>query len=234
MLMKNMKKVNHPLSQMTKNKDFKNKIILFVSLIIISILFYVVSQQFNLPLVKEYVAKQGILGMFIYILLQVFQIVVALVPGEPIQIFGGFLYGNLLGFILSTIGIMFGSVIAFYLARKLGLPLVKIFVKEELLIKVQNKLETNSASAILFLLFLFPGLPKDVLVYALGLSNIRFNRFFIIYFVARIPGMFVANYIGAQALHITTAQVLGLSVLLIPILALIYWQRKPLQALLSL
>nr|WP_315019597.1 TVP38/TMEM64 family protein [uncultured Aminipila sp.] len=148
--------------------------------------------------IKNFVENYGIFGALIFIAFQVIQIVVAIIPGEPIQIAGGYIYGTLGGFTLSTIGIMMGSIIAFLISRKFGLPVVKIFIKEEKLFYYKDKFESKKGLLIIFLLCLIPGIPKDVLVYAVGLTLIRFRIFFAIYFFARIPAGILASYMGAQ------------------------------------
>jgi uncharacterized membrane protein YdjX (TVP38/TMEM64 family) len=148
--------------------------------------------------IKGYIESKGIYGVFIYILFQIVQIVIAVIPGEPIQIAGGYIYGTVLGFIYAEIGIMIGSFIAFFISRKFGIPIIRMLVSEKKLMEYKEKLESKKGIAITFILCLIPGIPKDVIVYASGLTPIRFKLFFIIYFAARMPAMFMASYMGAQ------------------------------------
>lgn len=151
--------------------------------------------------IKNFVGNYGIYGTLIFIAFQIIQIVVAIIPGEPIQIAGGYIYGTFEGFILSTIGIMTGSVIAFFISRKFGLPVVKIFVNQKKLFYYKDKFESKKGLIIIFILCLIPGIPKDILVYTAGLTLIRFRIFFTIYFFARIPAGILASYMGAQLGH---------------------------------
>jgi uncharacterized membrane protein YdjX (TVP38/TMEM64 family) len=148
--------------------------------------------------IKSFVEARGVYGFLVFIAFQIIQIVVAIIPGEPIQIAGGYIFGTLGGFSLSTIGIMIGSVISFLISRKFGVPLVRNFVSEDKLLVYKSKFESRKGLAIIFLLCLIPGIPKDVLVYAAGLTPIRFGVFFFLYFFARIPAMVMASYMGAQ------------------------------------
>jgi uncharacterized membrane protein YdjX (TVP38/TMEM64 family) len=148
--------------------------------------------------IKAELESFGHMGGVIFVLFQILQIVIAVIPGEPIQLAGGFVFGTLGGFALSTIGIMAGSFIAFAISRKFGVPVVRLFVSEEKLIEYKGIIESKKGLGIMFLLFLVPAIPKDVLIYAAGLTPIKFKVLFIIYFFARIPANLAASYMGAQ------------------------------------
>lgn len=147
--------------------------------------------------IKTYIERKGSWGVLIYIALQMLQIIIAVIPGEPIQIAGGYIYGTFLGFLYAEIGIMAGSAIAFFIARKFGIPIIRLFVSEKKLIEYKEKLESKKGLMITFILCLIPGIPKDVLVYASGLTPISYRLFFFLYFTARLPAIFGASYMGA-------------------------------------
>ena len=140
----------------------------------------------------------GSWGVFVFIFFQILQVVVAVIPGELTQIAGGYIYGTVLGTIYTAAGILLGSIIAFYLARLLGSSLLKIFVPRKEIERFHNLLQTEKAEIVMFLLFLIPGLPKDVLVYAAGLTPINALRFFVISTIARLPAQVYSSFIGAN------------------------------------
>lgn len=127
--------------------------------------------------VKAYVESKGAYGVGVYVLLHVLQVIIAVIPGEPIQIAGGYLFGTFFGSVLTFLGIMLGSLLAFGIARKFGVKIVKLFVNEERLLQQKQRLESRKGKAVLFVLFLLPGVPKDVLIYAVGLTPISFRKF---------------------------------------------------------
>lgn len=147
--------------------------------------------------IKSYIESKGSRGALIYIALQILQIVIAVIPGEPIQIAGGYIFGTFKGFLYAEIGIMAGSAIAFFIARKFGIPIIRLFVSEKKLMQYKEKLESKKGLAITFLLCLIPGIPKDIIVYASGLTPISYRLFFFIYFTARLPAILAASYMGA-------------------------------------
>jgi uncharacterized membrane protein YdjX (TVP38/TMEM64 family) len=129
-------------------------------------------------------------------LLQVLQVIAAPFPGELTGVAGGYVYGETLGFLLSTIGLSLGSWVAFELASILGRPFVERFVRREVLEKF-NFLTTKTGTLICFVLFLFPGFPKDYLCYVLGLSRMRLGTFLLVSILGRLPGTYLLTMQGA-------------------------------------
>jgi uncharacterized membrane protein YdjX (TVP38/TMEM64 family) len=103
--------------------------------------------------VKSYIENKGIYGVLVFIGLQIMQIIVAFIPGEPLQLAGGYLYGTFNGFLLSTIGIMAGSIIAFIISRKFGYPVVSRLVKKEKLKNYRKKIESKKGLIVGFMLY---------------------------------------------------------------------------------
>lgn len=133
----------------------------------------------------------------VFILLQVLQVVAAPFPGELTGVVGGYLYGEVFGFILSTIGLTLGSWVTFELASILGRPFVEKYIRGEVLRKF-DFITTNTGAFICFLLFVIPGFPKDYLCYVLGLSRMRLGTFLIVSIIGRLPGTYLLTLQGAS------------------------------------
>lgn len=135
-------------------------------------------------------------GGLVFILLQILQVVVAAIPGEVVQLAGGYIYGTWLGTLYSLTGIVTGSVIVFYTSRLLGYSLVRIFVSQKSLDRFDFIINDEKSEIAMFLLFLIPGIPKDVLTYIAGLTPIKPLRFFVIITIGRLPALLASSYIG--------------------------------------
>ena len=133
----------------------------------------------------------------VFVLFQALQVIAAPFPGELTGVVGGYVYGEKIGFLLSTLGLTLGSWVAFELASVLGRPFVERFVSADVLHKF-DFLTTNAGAAICFLLFLFPGFPKDYLCYLLGLSRMRLRTFLIVSIIGRVPGTYLLTIQGAS------------------------------------
>lgn len=115
------------------------------------------------------------------------------------QLAGGYLYGIFAGTIISLIGILMGSLIAFYIARLLGYSIIRIFISEETIKKFSFLQDSDRLEIVTFIAFLIPGVPKDILTYLAGLTPINSISFFTIVALARLPGIFASSVIGYSA-----------------------------------
>ncbi len=146
-----------------------------------------------------FIGSLGPAGFIGFILLQVMQVVAAPIPGEVTGFIGGYLYGPALGIFLSTVGLTLGSLIAFSLSRTFGRPFVEKFVKRETMAKYDYLLHHKGAFLV-FLLFLIPGTPKDLLCYILGLGHLSTKEFFVISTVGRFGGTVLLT-LGGNFVH---------------------------------
>lgn len=145
---------------------------------------------------SKFLQKLGPYSPAVFVLLQVLQVIAAPFPGELTGVAGGYAYGETVGFLLSTVGLSLGSWVAFELASILGRPFVERFVRREVLAKF-NFLTTRTGTMICFMLFLFPGFPKDYLCYVLGLSRMRLGTFLLVSILGRLPGTYMLTMQGA-------------------------------------
>jgi uncharacterized membrane protein YdjX (TVP38/TMEM64 family) len=145
------------------------------------------------------VDASGAWGPLVFIALQVFQVVVFMIPGEIAQIAGGYLFGVVNGTLLSVIGIALGSLLDFAAARLLGQRfVVALFGKDKL--ESFDRIRTSPRSELIFfLLFVIPGIPKDLLCFVAGLSALHPLAFLAVSMVGRLPGIVGSSVMGAAA-----------------------------------
>ena len=146
--------------------------------------------------VDKYILQYKAISFLVYILLQVMQVIISLIPGEVIQIAGGYLYGIFLGTLFSVIGIGLGSLISFYFSRFMGRAAVMQIFGEKRTEKFTKHLNSKRARIVVFILFLIPALPKDLIVYAAGISDIDIKDFLTISMMGRIPALVVSMVMG--------------------------------------
>lgn len=145
--------------------------------------------------VSALVASFGVFAPLVFMGLQILQVLLAPIPGELTGFVGGYLFGAAWGFLFSSIGLSIGSLLAFLISRRLGLPFVRRFIGEELMHKFDYLMEHQGAF-FSFLFFLIPGLPKDYFCYLLGLSPMHIFTFFIVSSIGRIPGTLLLSLQG--------------------------------------
>ncbi len=146
---------------------------------------------------REFVLSMGSLGPLAFILIQVLQVVFSPIPGEATGFLGGFLFGKWLGLLYSTIGLSLGSLAAFLIARQFRRFIQPWLQKSELYWKFEGLLERQGLF-VCFIMYVFPGFPKDFLCYLLGLTRMPWQVFLFLSTVGRIPGTLMLSWQGAQ------------------------------------
>ena len=176
--------------------------------------------------VHAFLDSLGPLSFLGFILLQTLQVVAAPVPGEVTGVLGGFLYGPALGVFLSTIGLTLGSWINFALSKTFGRPFTDRFVSKKTMAKYDYLLHHKGAFLV-FVLFLIPGFPKDILCYILGLGHLTTREFLVISTVGRFGGTVLLTLGGSYLRHhqyYRFSILLGVAVVII-FLSMVYKDR---------
>lgn len=187
----------------------KNKILtlfkfaILVFLLVCIPLYLLIFQKDIMPDLKSYDKAIDLLNeykttsIFIYIGFQIVQILIPILPGQFFQIAAGWLYGVLLGLLFSIIGSVIGTFITFYLSKLLGNDAMHLFFGEKRFEKYKAYLNNKKAYFAVFLIYLIPGLPKDLMCYAAGVSEMKLKPFLIISVIGRVPAMTMSLMFGA-------------------------------------
>ena len=174
---------------------------------------------------KHTLREWGVLAPVIFIGLQALQVIIAPIPGELTGILGGYLFGQWVGLLYSTIGLTLGSVAAFAVGRWLGARYVQRLVSPEIWHKMGFIVEAEGA-ILCFIVFLIPGLPKDMTCYLFGLSPMPFWVFTVVSTFGRIPGTWILSAQGAHAASGDYRQVILLTALVVAAALPLYYYRN--------
>ena len=192
----------------------KNKKIIKFAALVIFLLVTLALTVVCLPMVPMLMSEEGrvrleeivggivrenlFLGIGAFLLLQILQVVVALIPGGLVQILGGVIFGSFWGTVLCLLGTLFGEMIVFYIVRKLGMPLVEAIIDAKGIKRLSFLQDEKKCELAVFILFLLPVMPKDALTYLAPLLNIKPATFFILSMLARSPGLIISNVFGSS------------------------------------
>ena len=158
---------------------------------------------------RSWVDGHGAWGCAAYAAMVFLQVVVAIIPGEPLEIAGGYAFGAWWGTALCLIGAVLGSAAVFALVRRWGRPLAEVVFPKEKLDKLQFLHSSPKRTALLWLIFTAPGTPKDLLCYFAGLTDMKWRTWLLIATVGRLPSI-VTSTVGGGALgdrNYTTAAI---------------------------
>ena len=146
--------------------------------------------------ISAWIKSLGFKGPALLFGIQVLQIFIAVIPGGPIQLMAGMAFGAIGGFAVIMAGVIFTSTLIFIIGRKFGLPLLRRFLGEDDLIKWSFLKDSTKTARILFILYLIPGTPKDILTWFAPLSNISLPSFVVLASLARIPAILTSTITG--------------------------------------
>lgn len=202
-----------------------------LALIIIAIPLYIyffhhdlLEDMSNLRNVEHWLLQYKKESALVYIAAQIIQIIICVIPGQALQIAAGYLYGFWIGFALSIVGACLGSIAVFYLARLLGHDAMHILFGEKKITKMLDEINSKKGMLIVFIIFLIPGIPKDLCTYAAGLSKMHLRPFLILSLIGRSPGMMCSLAIGKQVMdgNYTSAIVIAVIVAVLFVIGLLF------------
>src|SRR5205814_1073408 len=160
-----------------------------------------------------------------FILLQALQVIISPIPGEATGLLGGYLFGEWLGLFYSTIGLTLGSVVAFGIGRWLGEHYVRNLVSKETWNRLGFIVEAEGA-ILCFIIFMIPGLPKDMVCYLFGISPMPFWVFTLVSTLGRMPGTWVLSAQGAHTEAGDYLQVMLLTAIVVAVAVPLYYYRN--------
>ena len=215
-----------------KIKVLKNIAMIIVIILILGMIIYLFPVMKELSTIegqvtfKNKVKSSGIFGMLILFGLQVAQIFLIVLPGEPIEILAGMCYGVVWGTVFIMLSACIISTVIFLLVRKFGKKFVYNFYDKKKINKIEkSKLFQNPKKIefIMLVLFLIPGTPKDLLVYIAGLLPIKPLKFIIISTFARFPSVISSTLAGENIIAGNWKTAIILYLLIVIIVAIIIY-----------
>lgn len=188
--------------------DKQRKMLYSIGMIIFILLTLAVSYFIGRPLIRfvrqpeqfrAWVQSHGLLGQAAFLGMTILQIVVAIIPGEPLELGAGYAFGFWRGTFLCELGILLGGLLVFLFVRRFGVKAVEVFFPREKIDKLHFLHNEKRLEFWVFLLFFIPGTPKDIMTYIVPLTPMKLSTFLLLSTVARLPSV-VTSTIGGDAL----------------------------------
>ena len=160
----------------------------------------------------DYLKANRNTAFLLIILIQMVQVIVCILPGQPIQFASSYMFGVIPALILSLIGAVLGTTITFFISKILGRDMINLLFDKDKVDDYHNKLNSGKGIALAGLIYLIPGVPKDLVSYVAGISDMKFRPFIIVSSIARIPGMLGSLLLGSfvESRNYTAIVILGL------------------------
>lgn len=174
----------------------------------------------------EYLTEHESAAALLIIAIQTLQVVICILPGQPIQFAASYMFGVFGGLLLSLAGAVIGVIISFYIAKLLGSEAVHVIFGEERVADYRKKLNSGRGLTLAFLIYLIPGVPKDLVSYVAGISEMHFLPFLLVATVGRIPGMAGSLLFGYFFREKNYAGIAAVCVVMALMLLVIFIKRK--------
>lgn len=140
---------------------------------------------------QKFLKAYGIWAPLIFMLLQIIQIVIPVIPGGITTAFGVVMFGPLWGFIYNYISICIGSIIVFFISRFFGKEIVLSIFGQEVFDKYGKWINNDKFDRFFAWAILLPVAPDDFLCYFSGLTNMDFKTFIKIIIFCKPPSIFI-------------------------------------------
>ena len=163
-------------------------------------------EEGGLEALVKTVQQAGALGVAMLLGLQLLQVIVAFIPGEVVQVAAGMMYGPWWGGIIIAVGACLASALVYLLVHWLGAPFVRSMVSDSFMSKFRSFEASGRLDTVVFILFLIPGMPKDVFTYLVALTDMRLGPFLLLSTLGRVPGIFVSTYAASSVANGDMAQ----------------------------
>lgn len=200
-----------------------------IALIVISVL--VTSKMLDFSkdpsMFKAWADEQPILASIGFMFMMMVQIIIAFIPGEPLQILAGYGFGFWWGTAVCLLGSMIGSSIIFLGTKRYGTKLLFIFFSPEELEKLSFFNDPKRRNTLAFILMFIPGAPKDLISYVVGLTPMRLWTWLLISTTARSLGVVGSTIMGASVAsnnHLV-AIVIALIAIVCSLLGIMYYRN---------
>lgn len=211
--MKKREKIKHAIqdklhdTELAETKHYSKRVAAAVlavfsvlSCVLAVIGFFYIRKEFSDPdIVRSWIEGNYVLGVIIMLCVCILQVVIALIPGELVEIAAGYVFGPWLGALLCLVGAMIGSVLVLLLVRRFGRKFVESIYSREKLDALPIFNDPKKRNALTAILFLIPGTPKDLLTYVLGLTEMSVTAYVILTVFTRIPSILMST-LGGDAL----------------------------------
>lgn len=145
---------------------------------------------------RSWVNAHGLLGKMAFVGIDMLQVIFAVIPGEPIELGGGYAFGAVEGLFLCLIGDAVGTAVIFLFTKRLGAKLVESVIGREKIQSLSFIKNSQRLNLLVFLLFFIPGTPKDVFTYFIGITPMKLRTFLALASIGRIPSILTSTITG--------------------------------------
>ena len=172
--------------------------------------------------IAAYLQQFGVVGPVLLFFILALQVFLAVIPGHAFMIAGGYIYGLLMGTMITQFSTVIASQLAFLLTRKYGRPLIERIAPVNI-VEHWNKLAQSQGALFFFFSFILPIFPNDLMCFIAGISEISPKKFFLANFFGRLPCAIFVTLIGSHGFELPLY--FWVLVVFVIILLIVFWKK---------
>ena len=184
-------------------KNFKHIIgLIILVLVFLEIVFYMfyltgILEHFrDIESAKKWIQSFGALAFLIFFTIQFLQVIILPLPAQITLIAGVLIFGALQTFVISSVAIILGSIVCFFIGRLFGNKILYLLC-EKGTANHYKKILSDKGRILLPIFFLLPVFPDDLLCFASGATSMTFKCFLIITIIFRPVAIFFVCWLGS-------------------------------------
>ena len=167
----------------------------------------------------------GFRGYATISILAMLQVLIAILPAEPVQVVAGIAFGLPAGMICCAIGVFIANTVIFVLYNVYGDKLREYFMKN-LDIDFEKAATSDRVALIIFILYLLPAIPYGMICFFAASVGMKYHRFAAITFIGALPSVFIGVGLGDLAIVSGWELSLAIFLVLMALLAVLLIFRK--------
>ena len=170
--------------------------------------------------IQEHLSGFGIRGQITISILAMLQVVIAVLPAEPVQVVAGLTFGFWIGTLACLVGVMVGNTVIYVLYKIYGDKLRSYF-NHNLDIDFSSASTTYKVSIVIFILYFLPAIPYGMICFLAATLGMKYWRFIIITTLGALPSVCIGVGLGHIALESSWMVSVGVFAVLVLLLALV-------------
>ena len=174
--------------------------------------------------IQEMLANIGWRGYITVAILAMLQVIIAVLPAEPVQVVAGLTFGFPIGLAACLAGVIVGNSIIYFMYKVFGDKIRKYFDKK-LDIDMDSAGRTGKVTAVIFLLYFLPAIPYGMICFLAATMQMKYPRFILVTTLGALPSVCIGVGLGHIALEFSWVLSVGVFLVLVALLAIIMIKR---------
>jgi uncharacterized membrane protein YdjX (TVP38/TMEM64 family) len=175
--------------------------------------------------IQDMLSEIGWRGYITIAVLSMLQVLVAVLPAEPVQVIAGLTFGLPIGVAACIAGVVAANAIIYFSYKIFGNKLRKYF-DSKIDIDFDSIGNNSKAVIVILLLYFLPAIPYGMICFIAANMRMKYPRFLIVTTIGALPSVCIGVGLGHIALESSWMISVGILLVLIVILAVIMIKRE--------